>query len=227
MKYLRFIALAILLASASYTCPAFADDHYVTTADLPPQLLSPPPDEGSEAWHKNVHEVIMAQHHMSPADMAALRDEQHLRLELMTSAVGPDFTRDKYPTTFALLDRVFADSEAISGADKQYWHTRRPYLTNKDVKLYVDPIDKSPSYPSGHTTGSRVLAEVLGMLYPTKLADLRERAAAIAYHRIEAGVHYPCDIDGGRMLAMLIVGATIKSSDFQHDVAAARDEIAH
>jgi acid phosphatase (class A) len=227
---MRFLRLALVLLACICTGPiplhaASAEAHYISTAELPPQLLPPPPAEGSASWRKNIQEVLAAQRHISKADLAAMRDEQHVRLGLITDVIGPDFTREKFPRTYALLDRVFADSENIDHADKQFWHTRRPYLTDKHVQLFVDRIDQSPAYPSGHTTFSRVIAEVLGMLYPDRLADLRVRADAIAYHRIEAGVHYPVDIEGGRLLAMLIVGALEKSDDFQSDLAAAKEEI--
>ena len=92
--------------------------------------------------------------------------------------------------------------------------------------MYVNPIDASPAYPSGHSTSSRVLAEILGMLAPDKLSALRARADAVAHHRIQAGVHYPVDVEGGRMLAMLIVGYLTANEDFQDDLAAAKKEIA-
>jgi acid phosphatase (class A) len=225
MRFLRlaFISLAFVCAAP---IPLFAAEaHYVASAELPPQLLPPPPSEGSAGWKKNIEGVLAAQKHVGKGDLAAMRDEQHVRLGLMTDVVGPDFTREKFPRAYLLLDRVFEDSENIAHADKQFWHTRRPYLTDKHVRLLIDRIDQSPAYPSGHTSFSRVVAEVLGLLYPDRLADLRARADAIAYHRIEAGVHYPGDVEGGRLLAMLVVGALMKNDDFQSDLAAAREEI--
>ena len=206
--------------------PPARQTYYVAPADLPPGLLLPPPGEGSAGWQKNIAGVLAAQKHVSGADLAALRNEQHLRIDLVTSVMGPGFTRERFPRTYELLAQVFEDAEGVTAADKQFWHTRRPYLTDKRVKLLIDPIDASPSYPSGHTSGSRVVAEVLGMIYPDRLADLRERADEIAYHRIQAGVHYPCDIESGRMLAMLVIGALEKSDDFQSDLADAREEVA-
>ena len=223
----RLLSLLILIGGL-FCAPLEAADlqsHYVTGAELPPQLLAPPPAEGSPAWKKNIQGVLDAQKHMNADDLTAIRDEQHLRLSLMTDVIGPDFTREKFPRAYALLDHVLEDSENICGADKQFWHTRRPYLTDPHVKLMVDRIDQSPAYPSGHTSGSRVVAEVLGMLYPDHLAALRAKADSIAAHRIEAGVHYPGDVEGGRLLAMLIIGALEKSTEFQFDLVAAREEI--
>lgn len=225
---LRFVLLAVVgcgllpatLLAANY------ESHYVVSAELSPLLLPPPPAEGSPAWKKNVEGVLAAQRHISKIDRAAMRDEQHMRLDLMTGVLGQDFTPAKYPRSFALLENVFEDSETITGVDKKYWHTRRPYLTDKRVRLMVDPIDQNPAYPSGHTSASRVVAEILGLLFPDRLAALRTRAESIAQHRIEAGVHYPGDVEGGRLLAMLITGALIKSDDFNNDLADAREELA-
>lgn len=227
MGYLRRVLFLLLIAAGASLCPslAFAATHYVAGAELPPQFLPPPPAEGSAAWKQNIDGVLAAQKHISRADIAAMRDEQHMRIGLVADVLGPGFTRAAYPHTFELLDGVLEDSEAIADADKRYWHTRRPYLTDARVKLMVDPIDQSPAFPSGHTAGSRVLAEVLGMIDPDRLADLRAKADSIAYHRIEAGVHYPGDVEGGHLLAMLIVGALANSDAFQSDLAAAREEI--
>jgi acid phosphatase (class A) len=228
MQFLRLSVVFLALVYAGAPFPLYAasgESHYVSTAELSPQFLPPPPAENSSGWKKNIQGVLAAQRHIGAGDLAAMRDEQRVRLSLMTDVIGPGFTREKFPRTFLLLDRVFEDSENIAHADKQFWHTRRPYLTDKRVKLLVDRIDQSPAYPSGHACFSRVVAEVLGMLYPERLADLRARADAIAYHRIEAGVHYPGDIEGGRLLAMLIIGAMAKSDEFQSDLEAARDEI--
>ncbi len=215
--------LAVPLYAADAKAPA---PRYVAPETLPPLLLPPPPSENSAAWRKEAHAVEAAQQHVAAADLAAMRDEQHVRLDLMTSVMGEGFTRDRMPKTFALLDHVMAESAQVVEADKQFWRIKRPYLIDKHVQLRVDPLDDSPAYPSGHTAESRVLAEVLGMLMPDKLQNLRDRAEQIAWHRVQAGVHYPADIQAGRMLAMLITGALLANEDFQYDLSAAKREIA-
>jgi acid phosphatase (class A) len=217
------LALTLSLPISLHAAPQ--EEFYVGASDLPPQLLPAPSVEGSAERKKEIAAVIAAQKHVSKSDHAAMRNEQHVRIELMTAAIGPDFSREKHPAAFTLLDHLFSDATAITEADKALWHTRRPYLTDRHVKLLVDPIDSSPAYPSGHTSETRVIAEVLGLLYPGRLEALRARAASIAWHRVEAGVHYPEDVKGGELLAMLIMGALIKNDTFQADLAAARKEI--
>jgi acid phosphatase (class A) len=231
MRLYRLLVIALLVSlGVAAPAPVWAFDSaqtsYVEPQFLPPQLLPPPPAEGGKAWRKQVEAVLQAQQAIPPADLAAMKDEQHIRLEQLTDLLGASFTRERLPKTFAMLDRVVRGSGQVVEADKQFWHTRRPYLADARIKLYVDPIDASPSYPSGYTAESRVLAEVLGMLVPSRLPALRARVDAIARHRVEAGVHYPVDLDGGRLLAMLIVGSLTANDDFQDDLAAARKEMA-
>ncbi len=196
---------------------------YVCPTTLPPTLL-PPPLMGHDA-ERDLKAVIKAQHHLVPRDIVTMRDEQKMRLDIVTRVIGSDFRRARYPKTFDLLDHVMADTHALSHADKDYWHTKRPYLISPKVKLMVDPIDSNPAYPSGHTSGSFVLAEVLGLLFPDKLADLRSRADAIALHRIEAGVHFPSDVAAGKELGALIIGALLSSDNFQSDLEDAKEEV--
>jgi acid phosphatase (class A) len=220
------LLLAVTILDSPHARAAEQTYTYIAPETLPPQLLAPPPKEGSAAWRQEIDSVLTAQKSISRADLAALRDEQHLRFDLMTAVIGPDFTPQRFPKSFALLDHVLRDAGGVTEADKQFWHTRRPYLTDARVKLLVNPVDASPAYPSGHTSETRVLAEILGLLYPQKLEALRTRAAAIARHRVEAGVHYPFDVTGGECLAMLILGALLDNDAFQEDLGAARQEIA-
>lgn len=231
---LRILILAVVLSCslATFTTAATApeansDDYfYVSSKDLPPQLLPAPLPVNSIAAQDNIKAVLAAQQHISAKDLKEMKEEQKLRLDIMTKTLGNDFTRDHFPKTYTLLDHVMYDVSAITFTDKAYWHTKRPYLIDPHVKLLIDPLDNNPAYPSGHTCASYVIAEVLGQLYPGRQLDLRSRAAAIAHHRIEAGVHSPDDIEAGRLLAMQILGALMVNDDFQIDFLAAHDEIA-
>lgn len=223
-RFLRSLPLFFVVLLCAHPAAA-ATLYYMEEASLPPVLLAPPPAEHSPAWKKEISEVRKAQHHLKKSEVAAMRNEQRVRVELMTGVIGPDFTAQNFPNTFLLLNHVLSDAEAVTAADKAYWNTRRPYIADPRVKLLVNGVDASPAYPSGHTTDSRVMAEVLGLLYPAKRAALRARAEEIAWRRVEAGVHYPVDLEGGRTLAMLIMGAFLQSDDFNDDLAAAQLEI--
>jgi hypothetical protein len=98
LSYL-FILLGALALSPFLPQPSFAysDDPnnarvYIEAGELSPQLLPPPPEEGSKEWHKQIDQVLAAQRTIGPADIASIKDEQHMRLDLMTSMMGDDFT---------------------------------------------------------------------------------------------------------------------------------------
>ena len=207
-------------------CGAEAATTYINADLLPPTLLAPPPAEASPANKANIAGVLRAQKHVSKEAVAEMKAEQHLTPDLVAAMLGPDYTRENYPATHALIDRAFSDCEAVTAIDKKFWHTRRPYLVSHQVHLLIDPIDTNPSYPSGHTSGSRIVAEVLAQLFPEQQDSLRSKAASIAWHRVQAGVHYPVDIQSGDQVAMLVLGAMTASPDYQRDLAAARAEIA-
>jgi len=224
MKLRRLLfSLAIPLALVTHLAAA-GTPNYVAPATLPPQLLPAPPTEGTPDWQNQIEKVVMAQRGLNEDELSAIRSEQTVRLEMITPVVSKAFTREQMPKTFALLDRVMADAGSITDADKKFWNTKRPYLADQQVKLLIDPTN-NPSYPSGHVSETRVVAEVLALLFPAQRDALRARAEEIARRRIEAGVHYPVDIEGGRLLAMLVMGALMRSETFHQDLAAAQAEV--
>jgi len=222
---LIFFLLAFLSAPVCYAETGAAPT-YVAPATLPPELLPVPPAEGSPEWHEDLA-TIVAMQEQSPSldEMSAMRTEQQMRVELVTDILGPKFTRTDLPKTFLMLDRVLTDATLIADTAKKYWNTKRPYAADSHVKLLIDPPANPLSYPSGHACESRVLAEILALLIPGKRDELRARAEEIAQRRVMEGVHYSFDLEGGRMLAMLTVGALMRSEPFRQDLAAAREEM--
>jgi hypothetical protein len=221
---LALLSLLPVAAGAETAAPA---PTYIAPATLPPELLPPPPPEGSPEWQEELATIVADQGHAPDLnEMAAMRAEQHVKVELLTDGLGPHFTRRDLPKTFALLDHVLTDATLVTAAAKKYWNTRRPYVADPHVKLLIDPPEDPLSYPSGHACVSRVLAEVLGLLVPQKRDDLRARAEEIAERRVEEGVHFSFDLEGGRLLAMLITGALMRSDAFRQDLAAAHEEMA-
>jgi acid phosphatase (class A) len=112
-----------------------------------------------------------------------------------------------------LIDRAFLTSKAVNDSAKNYWNTKRPYLMDKNIKALIKPHNNK-SYPSGHTSSSYVAAHLLGLLIPEKRNQFYNRAAEIANHRILVGMHYPKDVEGGKEMALLIVGAFLENDQF-------------
>lgn len=218
MKRFAFVLGALLLSSPLHAA------NYIESNAIPPQLLPAPPAEGSKAWQKDVEAIAALQKKADKAALARAGQEVKMAPELVTQALQPPPSRESNPKLFALLDRVSEDGKAINHAIKDHYNTRRPYIAApKQVKALVLP-HVNPAYPSGHTSGALLLAEVLAQIYPTQSESLRARAAEIADGRVLVGMHYPHDVEGGRVLAWLTLGALSQGEAFQRDLQSAREE---
>lgn len=93
-----------------------------------------------------------------------------------------------------------AISGGISLALKNAVNRDRPFVTYNDI------VKKSkagtPSFPSGHTSGSFALATTLSLNYPKWyiIAPSFLWAGTVAYSRMDLGVHYPSDVLAGAVI---------------------------
>jgi undecaprenyl-diphosphatase len=63
-------------------------------------------------------------------------------------------------------------------------------------------VPDSPSFPSGHSSTSFACAATLAWLEPRLAAPAVLLATAIAFSRVDVGVHYPLDALGGAALGL-------------------------
>lgn len=225
MSPARFLAPLLALAFALAPASGRADaEPYFAATTIPPFLLTPPLAPMSAAWNAEVEQIIALQANPDPKEVEQAAAERDMAPEMMVLAVDPALARAAYPKLYALLDRVGATSYAVGGAAKQFWNTKRPYVADSRIKPLIKAHD-NPSYPSGHTTGSYLWADVLSLLQPKNQAAFRARAEVTAEHRVLAGMHYPHDLAGGRELALLLMGGLLQNQAFLQDLAAANAEL--
>jgi acid phosphatase (class A) len=186
---------------------------------IPP---APLPDSAQDK--ADLQGVLQLQASRTPADIAEARDDEKFRLEIVAGPLGPDFTAQKYPAAFALLERVQQDESVLNSTLKKEYKRLRPYEAHPEVKALFEVGQFS--YPSGHTSGAYTLAIILGELFPEKKAAFLARAEAVGRSRIVAGVHYPSDVEQGKNLAQALSAALLANADFQRDLSAVKAEIA-
>src|SRR5947209_20328887 len=80
----------------------------------------------------------------------------------------------------------------------------------------------SYSYPSGHSTRGALDAILLAQMVPEKRAEIFARGWDFGLSRVVGGVHYPSDVEAGRIDATAIVAIMMQNAGFQTDLAAAR-----
>lgn len=76
----------------------------------------------------------------------------------------------------------------------------RPYITYPDI--VSKSFDKTPSFPSGHTTSAFATATSLSLAWPRwyVIVPAYTWAAGVGYSRLYLGVHYPTDVLAGAIL---------------------------
>lgn len=77
----------------------------------------------------------------------------------------------------------------------------RPCIALPDIRIFV--MDRTPSFPSGHTMQSFMAATVMARVFP-RGALLFLPALLVAFSRIYTGAHYPADTLAGAALGILI-----------------------
>ncbi|MDX2083616.1 MAG: phosphatase PAP2 family protein [Rickettsiales bacterium] len=198
---------------------------YFSSQTIDPNLITPPFSYESAEFKKDISQIIALQKKADKKEIIKALDERQLRPETIVEIVDPSLTRAANPKLYKLLDRASETSISTTENVKNYWNTKRPYLIDNKIKALIPPHD-NPAYPSGHTCGSYVVAHILGLLIPQKRQIFYQRANEIAKHRVLVGMHYNKDLEGGKELALLIVGGLLQNEAFQKDFAAAKKELA-
>jgi acid phosphatase (class A) len=238
---LRSLALAAMLL-AGYVAPLRAQDtmvqgtkpakakatelHYLP-AGKPDgvTLLAPPPLADSPEQAADMAETVAVHAQVSAADEAAAKSERKVNIFAFTPAIGSFFQPGKLPKTEAFLKNVIDDTEAVEDKAKEFWKRPRPYTANPALARGADDLEKSFSYPSGHSTRGTVFALVLAELFPDKSEGILATGREIGWHRVEIARHYPTDIYAGRVIAQAIVRELKNSPKFRTDFAEAQKEI--
>jgi len=229
---LIFFSLAIAVTPvraddtmAAPTTPVKAELHYLKEGKPnATELLAPPPLPDSAEQAADMATVREVYHATGSNDIAAAYLEKKFDIFNFTPAIGNFFFAGKFPKTEKFFDHVQTDAETVTDNAKDFYKRPRPYVT--DPTLANGKLEKSFSYPSGHSTESMVLALVLADLFPNKHDAIIAIARTIGWHRVEIARHYPTDIYAGRVLAQAIVKDMEKSEKFQKDLAEAKAEIA-
>lgn len=136
-----------------------------------------------------------------------------------------------WPASIALFHAMTRASIRISNEAKNVYDRERPYqakvegLPQITPLLPVDNLKHSPSYPSGHTAFAYETAMVLSALLPEEQDAIYARAAQYGHNRMIVGVHFPSDVQQGKVSGLLIAAAYMQKDEFRALLEAARPEL--
>ena len=222
----RALVFAALFAAAATGARAKDSALNFLNAGKPDAIvvLAPPPLPDSAEQSADLDTVRAVYHAASTDDKNAAYAEKKFSVFNFTAEAGPFFVETNLPKTAAFFAKVQLDAETVTDLGKDHFQRPRPYTT--DPALINGKLEKSFSYPSGHSTESMVLALVLADLLPEQHDAILAHARTMGWHRVQIARHYPTDIYAGRVLAQAIVKQFKKSDDFEKAFDEAKAEIA-
>ena len=91
-------------------------------------------------------------------------------------------------------------NEGVTSVLKYSINRKRPFETYPDIAKKAKA--GSPSFPSGHTSSAFATATSLSLAYPEwyVIVPSFAYAGAVAYSRMDLGVHYPSDVAAGAII---------------------------
>lgn len=240
----RYLAIALALALAACATPAAT-----TPAAAPPQSTQPthpatpernpavqvdatvfiPPPPAANGALEVAERAVVRGPWSDARRQQALEDNAIDPFAAFDSVLGESFTPASFPATLALLDRAGRAAGFAGDPVKFVYRRPRPFVSDSSITPCIpndERLRASFSYPSGHAALGFAWALVLAELLPSRADALVERGRDFTWSRVVCGVHYPSDVDAGRIVAAAAIARIHADPDFQREFAAARAELA-
>lgn|GEM_PF-219629 len=190
------------------------------------RVLPPAPTDDSAITKSEIASMLQIQRDRTPQQAARASADAAVNIYRFADALGnpAPFKKELLPKTDALFARVMYEEGAVVQAGKRSFARPRPFV----LEPRIDPIVAKPpndSYPSGHTIWARTAALILADMVPERRAQILARADEYSYNRVVAGVHYPTDVESGKLAGTALAAFLFASPGFQADHAAAKEEL--
>jgi acid phosphatase (class A) len=214
--------------------PAARPTGYLAAEQLPDSLVvvGPPPAAGS-VQDRADHDAFdatrvlegSARWRQARADVELFGPLAH---RSFACAIGKSITPQTTPTLSRLLDRVVIDAGRSTAAAKDHYNRVRPAVGN-DKPICVareDWLKTNGSYPSGHAAAGWAWGLILAEIAPEKASAATLRAREFGDSRFVCGVHFPTDVEAGRVMGAATVARLHADAAFVADLATAKAELA-
>jgi acid phosphatase (class A) len=190
------------------------------------RLLPPAPANDSAITRSEIELMLKIQAERTPLQAERAKGDAAATIYRFADALGnPEaFTAAKLPKLDALVRKVTYEEGAVVQAGKRSFDRPRPFLLEPRI---VPIVDKPPnaSYPSGHTMWARTMGLLLSDMLPEHREKIMARADEYAFNRVVAGVHYPTDVESGKLAATALTAFLMAAPSFQKDFAEAKKEL--
>tara|TARA_B100001059_G_scaffold103707_1_gene103562 strand:+ start:1460 stop:2014 length:555 start_codon:yes stop_codon:yes gene_type:complete len=128
-------------------------------------------------------------------DFVVQKDNIIDNFEKINSAAGVNFPKNE-------INKLQNDSSKVIKDLKNYFNRPRPKELANTLGVSMENVDlksmKTPSYPSGHSAQSKLIAKVLGDKYPQLKQEYNKEAENISNSRNVGRAHYKSDSKFGQ-----------------------------
>jgi acid phosphatase (class A) len=188
------------------------------------KLLPPSPAQNSDQTKNDIDEMLELQKKRMPGDSAYAAADQDPDVFRFSTLLGPKFNKDSLPITAAFFTKVINNAKVIVDPVKEFWKRPRPSRFDRRIHPCIE-VPQSGSFPSGHSTIGNLCAILLANMLEENRAEIFKRGWDYARNRVIGGVHYPSDVDAGRIAATVIAAALFRNGDFKNDFNASKAEV--
>ncbi|MCA0033183.1 acid phosphatase [Mesorhizobium sp. B263B2A] len=225
MKKYASLAAGLLLLVIGSAAQAEDAKPFVTNKDVDLTMILPPPPANDSAETKaELGEVLTLQVTRTPEMEARAVADAEENVWRFADVMGPNFSAEKLPKFSAFFDRVAATEGAVVDPAKDIWKRPRPHQLSELVKPAVK-LSSSGSWPSGHATVGTMMGIILADMVPERRAEIMARAAEYAHNRVVGGIHYPSDVEMGKISGSVIAAVLLNRDDFKAEYEVARAEL--
>lgn len=189
-------------------------------------LFGVPPLANSAQTRRELDELLSIQARRTNAQADAARADRKTEIWQFAGALGmqPERLRD-LAALGVLAEQVEDDLRPYVRAAKNRFKRRRPFVVESRIDPCFRGVRGDLSYPSGHATYGYVMAYLLADMVSEKNVELMLRAQEFARQRTTCGVHFPSDLEAGRLGGQWLAERFLKSAEYRAAAAAAKREV--
>jgi acid phosphatase (class A) len=223
-----FSALAFVLLVVGFAVDRYENKPRFLHAPLEDfaTLFAAPPAANSTQTRQELNQLLAIQERRTKAEVDAARADRKTEVWQFAGALGLSPREMKALGSLGDLTRLVEDEvRPYVRAAKHRFLRLRPYEIEPRIEPCIDDVRGDLSYPSGHATYGYVMAYLLSDMVPERRPQLMARAKEYAQQRAVCGVHFPGDLEAGRLGAEWLARQFLASAEYQAASSTARREL--